>query len=169
MPDHGERRPWWPAGVMAAVMALTVAVTGCGRQASATAAGGHDARRFAVTRADGSQVTVPGTRPVVLDFVSAGCVTGLATLARAQAADYVADYVAVDIDPGSTGSQARALLTAAGAAGLATATGGGLVAAYRIQAVGTTVVQSPDGAIAYSGIDPSLNTITAAITTAAHR
>ncbi|HEX9537460.1 MAG TPA: hypothetical protein VGA04_04710 [Streptosporangiaceae bacterium] len=165
MPDHGERRPWWPAGVMAAVMALTVAVTGCGRQASATAAGGHDARRFAVTRADGSQVTVPGTRPVVLDFVSAGCVTGLATLARAQAAD----SGAVDIDPGSTGSQARALLTAAGAAGLATATGGGLVAAYRIQAVGTTVVQSPDGAIAYSGIDPSLNTITAAITTAAHR
>jgi len=154
---------------MAAVMALTVAVTGCGRQASATAAGGHDARRFAVTRADGRQVTVPGTRPVVLDFVSAGCVTGLATLARAQAADSGADYVAVDIDPGSTGSQARALLTAAGAAGLATATGGGLVAAYRIQAVGTTVVQSPDGAIAYSGIDPSLNTITAAITTAAHR
>jgi hypothetical protein len=114
---------------------------------------------------------VPGARPVVLDFVSAGCVTGLATLARAQAAHPGADYVAVDIDPGATFSQARALLTAAGAASLATATdpGGGLIAAYRIQAAGTTVVQAPDGTVAYTGIDPPLSTVTAAITTAAHR
>jgi hypothetical protein len=130
MPDHAERRPWRHTGaVMAAAMTLTVAVTGCGRHATATAAAGRDAQRFAVTRADGSHVTVPRTRPVVLDFVSAGCVTGLAT---------------------------------------ATDPGGGLLAAYRIQAVGTTV-QAPDGAVAYSGIDASLSTITAAITTAAGR
>jgi hypothetical protein len=108
---------------------------------------------------------------VVLDFVSAGCVTGLATLARAQAADPGADYVAVDIDPGATASQVRALLAAAGAAGLAAATGpgGDLIAAYRIQAVGTTVVQAPAGAVVYTGIDPSISTVTAAVTTAAHQ
>jgi hypothetical protein len=167
MPGHADRLPWRLAtAVSAAVTALTV--TACGQ---ATGAAADHTQRFAATAADGSQVQVPGTRPVVLDFVSPGCDTGLATLAQVKAADPGADYIAVDIGPGATAVQAQAILTAASAPGLATATDprGDLTAAYRIQAVGTTVIQAADGTVVYAGIDPSRATITSAIAAAAHR
>jgi hypothetical protein len=170
MPGHADRRPWSLASaVTVAATAFAVTVTACGGQA--TGAAGDGAPRFAATAADGSPVPVPGTRPVVMDFVSAGCDTGLATLSQAKTADQGADFIAVDIDPAATAAQTQAILTAAGAPALATAADprGDLAVAYRIEAVGTTVVQAPDGTVVYTGIDPSRATITSAIASAAHR
>jgi hypothetical protein len=160
---------WRASAFTVAVTAFAVTVTACGGQA--TGAAGGRAPRFTAIAADGSPVQVPGARPVVMDFVSTGCDTGLATLAQAKAADPGADFIAVDIDPAATAAQTQAILTAAGAPGLATAADprGDLAVAYRIQAVGTTVVQAPDRTVVYTGIGPSRATITSAITAAAHR
>jgi hypothetical protein len=169
MPGRAEQRGR-TAGLAVAVV-LAAAVAACGDHAAATGAAAHGGRRFTATAADGGRLTVPGTRPAVIDFVSAGCVTGLAALAQAKAADPGADYVAVDIGPGATGPQLHAILAATGATGLAAATdpNGSVMTAYRVLAVGTTIVQAPTGAIIYTGIGPSSSQITAAVAAAAHR
>jgi hypothetical protein len=151
------------------VLVLLAALGGCGSRAAATPA--WHGPRFTITTAAGSRVQVPGSRPLVMDFVSVGCDTGLATLAQAKAADPAVDYVAVDIDPGATAMDARAILAAAGTPGLAAATsrGGALTAAYQVQAAGTTVVQAPSGRIIYTGIDPSRSQLISAVIQAARR
>jgi len=119
-------------------------------------------------RESGASVAVPGGKPAVIYFFTAGCSQGAPAVAAAQHQAPGATYVAVDLDSGQSEARARGVLRSTGAAdtGLAVSTDTSLVAVYGVSTLGTTVVIDATGKTVYTGVEASTSDITSAVATA---
>ncbi|ASU85871.1 hypothetical protein CDO52_26450 [Nocardiopsis gilva YIM 90087] len=181
-PSSGPHRLARRAAVAVLLPAVLTGAAACGSPGtvglseadSPSAIGDHSAApspQEPVTLAtlDGDEVTVPGDKPAVMFFFTAGCgscAKGAEALgkAHAQAADR-ADFLAVDIDPNETAEQITGLMDYVGAEDVPAAsdTDGALSSAYRINALGTLLITTPEGEVTYRQTNPSADEILAAL------
>jgi len=159
------RMQWLP---LLAAAGLLAGCVGCGTQTTGTGKHESGAGRFTATSSDGASVDVPGGKPAVIYFFTAGCSQGARAVAAAQQQSPGATYVAVDLDPGVSEAAARGVLRSAGATdtGLAVSTDTSVVAAYGVSTLGITVVIDAAGKSVYTGVEATTGQITAAVATA---
>jgi hypothetical protein len=164
-----RRRSWLRCLRLLALVPAGVVVAGCAGCASrASTQHGGGSGGFTATTSNGATVAVPGGKPAVVYFFTAGCSQGAPAVAAARRRAPGAIYVAVDLDPGQSQAQARSVLRQAGATdtGLAVSTDTSIVAAYGVSTLGTTVVLDAAGKPVYTGVEATTAQISAAVATA---
>ena len=165
----------------AAAVALLGGCCGCGlpTQASQGGNGADDATvtptpqaALTVRALDGRPIQIPGRRPTVLYFFSAGCrqcVSGARSLVQARKqTGPAATFLTVDLDPTETPAVIRQFAAVAGDPDLPAASDrdAALGRRYQVAALGTLIVIDPAGAVTYRAVDPTIAPTLAAIANA---
>jgi thiol-disulfide isomerase/thioredoxin len=165
----------------AAAVALLGGCCGCGLPTQATQAGesGGSAAATPTPQAaltvwalDGQPIQIPGGRPTVLYFFSAGCrqcVSGARTLAQARKqTGPAATFLAVDRDPTQPPAVIRQFAAVAGDPDLPAASDrdAALGRRYQVTALSTLIVIDPAGTVTHRAVDPGVAPILAAIANA---
>jgi len=169
------RGPRRAAATIALLTAVLVGAAACATSESAGSDGPSaspapaQAEPVTLATLEGEEVTVPADKPAVMFFFTVNCgscAQGAAALgeAHAQAAEQ-ADFLAVDIDPNEPAEYITELLDTVQAADVpaATDTDGALSSTYEVTALGTLLIATPDGQVAYRATDPSAEQILAAL------
>jgi thiol-disulfide isomerase/thioredoxin len=164
-------RPRRLGRLAAATVLAALALTGCSAQASSTPAAPASPRVGPVTATtlDGQTLRIPGQRPTVALFFTAGC-GSCAGAARAMATAQQqttngARFLAVDIDPSESPALIHRFLAEAGAHDLPVVVDrdAKLTQTFGITALSTVMIISPDGAVTYRDVEPSADQITRAL------
>lgn len=174
--DRSPRRRLVIVGaIVVTLLVLAVAYTAFGSQPSSvpgtasTAAGSSNAATaFTATTLSGEKVSIPGTKPSVLFFFAATCVTcgsGAQAVADAQAGVPSVSYVAVDIDPSESEAVVRDFLTQNGAEALAFTrdTDAALAVAFKVTQLSTAIVLDASGAEVYRVVHPTTAKLVSAL------
>lgn len=124
------------------------------------------------TTIDGATVRLPNSKPTVLVFFATACPSCGAAMVDAQHAlgstAGKATFLGVDLDAAEPADEITSFLHDIGVSGVPVVRDveGKLAATYRVSALGTVIVISPSGKVAYRGVMPSPGAVLSAITSA---
>ena len=155
------------AALMIAALTTTVATACTTTESASTTASA--AEPVAVTTIDGATVSVPQAKPTAVFFFSVncgGCVEGMREFGKA--ADHIgakASFLAVDMDPSEPKNLITSFLDDVDAEDIAAAidTGAALSQRFKVPALSTLIVITPDGEVVYRATEPSAEQIVAAL------
>lgn len=188
--QRGHRPRWWPrwwfaAGGVVAVAAVAVVLTAIGGnspgadptagainvQAGGGSAVGDRAAPFTAATINGGQVKVPAGKPVVLLFMATWCAPQLEATALDRVERDLGDKITVlgvDIDPKEPAADLQAFADSIHSRySYVHDLAGALTAAYKVQAMDSTIVIDAAGRIVYRDTIPTDEaTLRAALTKA---
>ncbi len=173
-------RPW----VIGAALAVGVGITlaGCATTQTAQTTPGTTtpavpaaSGAFTARTTDGTQVSIPGSKPTVLFFFSVECGScgpESTVLAKVQqGSPQGANYAVVDVAPAETASDITSFLARNHASALAytSDTNARLIGAYQVQDLSSVLVLDASGTVVFRAVDPGAGQIRDALAKAGAR